>query len=311
MIFLHRHFLRSPRRLLALGSDILCSSVQKSGVVIAEIYDTARRPPPMLEELVQLFRYRDLALQLVLRNIKARYKRSMLGVLWTMLNPFLMMIILTLVFSGLFGLRIPNYSVYLLAGLLLWNFFAQATITAANEIVWGASLVKRIYVPRTIFAVATVGTGLINLILALVPLLLIMLVLRVPFGPALLSLPLPILLTVMFALGVGLFVSSLAVYFADIVDIYQIALTAWMYLTPIIYPIDIIPLRYRWLFNLNPMYHLVTLFRAPIYQNTLAPLNTVAITALFSVAALVVGWWIFAGGADPSDTGEEACPAMA
>lgn len=270
----------------------------KPPVLIKEIYDSARRPGPMLEELVQLFRYRDLALQLVLRNIKARYKRSMLGVLWTMLNPFLMMLVLTLVFSGLFGLRLPNYPVYLLAGLLLWNFFAQATIAATNEIIWGASLVKRIYVPRTIFAVTTVGTGLINLILALVPLLLIMLVLRVPVGPALLSLPLPILLTVMFALGIGLFVSSLAVYFADIVEIYQIVLTAWMYLTPIIYPIDIIPRQYHWFFNLNPMYHLVTLFREPICHNTLAPLNTVGIAALIAVAALVVGWWFFTRSAD-------------
>lgn len=270
----------------------------KPTAAITESYDSARRPAPMLEEMFQLFRYRDLVLQLILRNIKARYKRSMLGVLWTMLNPFLMMLVLTLVFSGLFGLRMPNYAIYLLSGLLLWNFFSQATISATSEIVWGASLVKRIYVPRTIFAVATVGTGLINLILALVPLFLIILVLRVPIGPPILSLPLPILLTVMFTLGVGLFISSLAIRFSDIAEISQIALTAWMYLTPIIYPLDIIPVQYRWLFNLNPMYHLVTVFRAPICYKTVAPLNTVGIAALIAFTALVVGWWFFTRSAD-------------
>jgi len=262
------------------------------------IYDSARRPAPMLEELGAVFKYRDLVGQLVSRNIKARYKRSVLGVVWTMLNPLMMMVVLTLVFSGLFRLTLPNYSVYILAGLLLWNFFAQSTIAATSEVVWGASLLKRIYVPRTIFVVSAVCTGLVNLVVALVPLTLIMLVLRAPLGPALLSLPLPIALTAMFALGMGLLVSMLAVYFADVVEIYQIILTAWLYLTPIIYPQEIIPASYRWLFHLNPMYHLVELFRAPIYENRLAPIETVVAGSLVAVAVLVAGWWFFTKNAD-------------
>ena len=264
----------------------------------AVIYDSARRPPPAIEEIVQLLRYRDLVLQLVARNIKARYKRSMLGVVWTMLNPLLMMAVLTLVFSGLFNLRVPNYSVYLLAGLLLWQFFSQATLASTSEIIWGASLVKRIYVPRTIFAVAAVTNGLVNLVLALVPLSAIMLILGVPPSPAMAILPLSILLVTMFTLGVALVVSSLAVYFADIAEIYQIGLTAWLYLTPIIYPLDIIPEHYRWLFELNPMYHLVTIFRTPLYLQTLPPLQSVGVAALVSVITLLVGWWFFTRSAD-------------
>lgn len=261
-------------------------------------YDSAKRPAPMVEELLQLLRYRDLVLQLVSRNIKARYKRSVLGVVWTMLNPLLMMVILTLVFSGLFRLTLANYTVYLLAGILLWNFFSQATIAITSEIVWGAGLLKRIYVPRTIFAVSAICTGLINLLLALVPLTLIMLVLGVPIGPALLSLPLPIALTAMFTLGVGLLVSVLAVSFTDAVEIYQIVVTAWMYLTPIIYPIEIIPTQYRWVFGLNPMYYLVQIFRVPIYQNTVAPPGTIGLGTLAAVATLVLGWWFFTKHAD-------------
>lgn len=264
----------------------------------APVYDSAHRSPPMVEELVQLLYYRDLVLQLVSRNIKARYKRSVLGIVWTMLNPLAMMIILTLVFSNLFRLTVPNYSVYLLAGILFWNFFAQATLSATSEIVWGAALLQRIYVPRTVFAVSAVCTSLVNLVLAIFPLMLIMFYLQVPLSAALLSLPLSILLVALFALGIGLIVSLLAVYFSDVVEIYQIALTAWMYFTPIIYPLDIVPEQYRWFFTLNPMYHLVQIFRAPIYQGTLASGETILIGTVTACAALLMGWWIFAKGAD-------------
>jgi len=262
------------------------------------VFDSAHRQPPAIEELVQLWRYRDLVAQLVIRNIKARYKRSVLGVVWTMLNPLLMMAVLSLVLHGLFGLRVPNYSAYLLAGLLLWQFFAQATLASTSEIVWGASLVKRIYVPRTAFAVAAVGNGLVNLALSLVPLALIMAVLGIPVGRAALTIPVSVLLTAMFTLGVALFVSSVAVYFADFMEIYQVALTAWMYLTPVIYPIDIVPERYRWLFKLNPMCHLVDIFRAPIHMNALPAMESLCAAAGASVLVLLLGWLFFTRNSD-------------
>jgi ABC-type polysaccharide/polyol phosphate export permease len=267
-------------------------------VVTHEIYDSARRLPSAIEELVQLFRYRDLAWQLMLRNIKARYKRSALGVLWTMLNPLLIMTVLTLVFSGLFGLRAFNYAIYLLSGLVLWQFFSQVTIASIGEIVWGAGLIKRIYVPRTIFAVAAVGNGLVNLLLSLVLLAIIMLVLRVPLSAAMLILPLTVLLTALFTLGFALLVSSVGVYFADVAEIYQIGLTAWFYLTPIIYPLDIIPERYSWIFKLNPMYHMITVIRTPIYLKILPPLHSIVVATLAATITLVIGWWLFSRSAD-------------
>jgi len=265
---------------------------------VAEVYDSANRRPPPIEELVQLWRYRELVAQLVSRNIKARYKRSVLGVLWTMLNPLLMMAVLTLVFSGLFRLTVPNYSVYLLTGLLFWQFFSQATVASTSEIVWGASIVKRIYVPRTVFAVAAVGNGIVNLALSLLPLALVMTVLGVPIGPAALFTPASVVMAAMFTLGVSLFVSSLAVYFADFVEIYQIALTAWMYLTPIIYPADIIPGRLRWLLEMNPLYCLVESFRVPIHGGTMPSPRILAAAAAVSALTLVLGWLFFTRSAD-------------
>ena len=262
------------------------------------VYDSAERPARVLEELIALFNYRDLVLELVSRNIKVRYKRSVLGIVWTMLNPLMMMVVLTFVFSSLFGMALHNYPVYLLSGLLLWVFFAQVTVASMSESVWGASLLKRIYVPRTVFVVSAVCTGTINWILALVPLMLIMFALKVPVGPALLLLPVAILLTAMFAMGVGLLISILAVYFADVAEIYQVLLTAWMYFTPIIYPIEIIPASYRWLFFLNPMFYLVEVFRTPIHLNSLPSVESFILASFAAIVTLIAGWWFFARNAD-------------
>lgn len=263
-----------------------------------EFYDSAHRPPAMLEELREVVRYRDLLAQLVVRNLTVRYKRSVLGLAWTMLNPLLMMTILTIVFSNVFRITLEHYPVYVLSALVLWNFFSQATLTAMSELVWGSGLLQRIYVPRTIFALAAVGTGMVNLLLALIPLALIVLVTGVPLGPALVFLPIPIVLLAMFALGLGLALSVLAVSFADVVDIYQVALTAWLYLTPIIYPKEIIPSNLQWVFALNPIYYLLEIFRQPIYAGVLPSFEMIAVASAIAVGAFVIGWWFFARNAD-------------
>src|SRR4029078_8239095 len=138
------------------------------------------------------------------------------------------------------------------------------------------------------------GTSLGNLLLSLGPLFLIMLITRVPRRPIILVLPGPIILTAMFSLGAAVFLSRIAAYFNDVIEMYQILLTAWMYLTPIIYPKEIIPEKYRWLFNLNPMYHLLEVFRAPLHEGALAGPKTLGAAAFTAVLTLGFGWWFFA-----------------
>ncbi|HZS07226.1 MAG TPA: ABC transporter permease [Blastocatellia bacterium] len=263
-----------------------------------QIYDSSRRRSLLVEELFELIRYRDLLVQLIVRNVKTRYKRSVLGIFWTMLNPLLMMTVLAIVFSNIFRIQTKYYAVYVLSGLICWNFFAQTTSAAMSELLWGGSLMNRIYVPRAVFAVSALGTGLVNLVLSMVPLVLIMLVTGVPITVWLLFVPVPMILLSMFALGVGLFLSTLASYFADVLDMFQIILTTWMYLTPIIYPKDVIPEQYRWLFNLNPMYHLLEVFRAPFYAGWLAGYKTVLAAGTVAVVALLFGWSFFTRRAD-------------
>jgi ABC-type polysaccharide/polyol phosphate export permease len=262
------------------------------------VYDSSERRAPLWDAGRDLWRYRDLLRQLIARNIKTRYKRSVLGILWTLLNPLLMMIVLTLVFSNVFRFNVVNYPVYAFCGLILWNFFAQTTTGAMSELMWGGSLMNRIYLPRAIFAVTALGTGLVNLMLSLIPLLLLMLVYGAPIRATILFLPIPILLTALFALGVALFLSTLSVYFSDVVEMYQIVLTAWMYLTPIIYPKEALPANYHWLLNFNPFYHLLEVFRAPLHGGALAGPKTLGAAALTAVASFLIGWWFFASKAD-------------
>jgi homopolymeric O-antigen transport system permease protein len=264
----------------------------------AQVYDSAERPTPVLEELVELWRYRDLVVQLVRRDIVARYKRSLLGVAWTMLNPLGTTLVLGVVFSQVFHSK-PAYVVYLLSGLVAWNFFAQSTLSAMRQLVWGAGLLHRIYIPRTLFAVTAILTGLVNLGLALVPLVLVMIFTGLRPGPAALFVPVAIVLLAAFALGVGLLLSTLAAYFMDIGELYELLLPMLLYLTPIIYPEDILPRWARgWLVEANPLYRLIVLFRGPLYDGVWPEPTAVLAGALLALGALAVGWVVFATRAD-------------
>jgi ABC-2 type transport system permease protein len=261
-------------------------------------YDSDARRVPAITEFVELVRYRDLLGLLVNASIKTRYKRSALGVVWTLVNPMLTMLVMAFAFSHLLRVAVQNYPVYVLSGLIFWNFFVQTTTSAMHSLIWGGSLIKRVYVPRTIFAAAATGNGLINLSLALIPLTAIMLVTGQPFSTTLWFVPVAVLLLTVFTLGVALLMSAIAVFFVDVVDMYQIFVAAMFYLTPIMYPANILPPAYVWYLNLNPLYHLLESFRRPILLGMLPGPKTVAAAVASAVVALALGWWAFTRKAD-------------
>lgn len=265
----------------------------------AQVYDSSQHRSTAWEELQAIIRYRYLVVQFARRDILTRYKRSVLGVAWTMLNPLGTMLILTVVFSQAFGQTQPAYPVYVLSGLVAWNFFAQSTNAAIVHLVWGGGLLRRIYLPRTSFGVSAIGTGLVNISLSIVPLVLVMLIVGVPVRWTMLFVPIPILFLAMFSLGLGLLISTVAIYFSDVAEMYQIILTAWMYLTPIIYPLEILPELYQqWILRLNPMFYLISLFRAPIYEGRIPSLPEILICAAIASITLLIGWMIFTSRAD-------------
>ena len=237
-----------------------------------------------------LLRYRDLLGALVIRDLKVRYRRSAIGFMWTMLQPLLTMLVLTAVFSSIFRFKIDNYPVFALSGIIFWNFFSQSITASMNSLKGNAHLLTKIPVPKAVFPLATVGSGLVNLLLALVPLFLILLITGHPLEPALLFLPVAILLAALFTLRAKLLLSPLAALFSNVIELVGVLMTMLMYLTPVFYPMDILPDNYRWVVRFNPIRSILEIFRDPIYYGKVPPLShlTVAITVT-AIALLVSG----------------------
>jgi ABC-type polysaccharide/polyol phosphate export permease len=261
------------------------------------VYDSGQLVPHALQELKEAVRYRHLLFQLVRRDILTRYKRSFLGVAWTMLSPLGIMLVLSFVFSQLFG-QVHAYPAYILCGLMAWNFFSQSTMSAISSLVWGGGLLQRIYIPRASFGISAIGSGVVNLALAFVPLVIVMALTGVPLRITVVFLPVSLLLLACFTLGMGLMISTIAVYFPDVAEMYQIILTAWMYLTPIIYPETIFPAKYHLILRLNPFYYLVKLWRLPLYDGLWPTWAEIWPAALMSIGMLLVGWLIFTSKSD-------------
>jgi ABC-type polysaccharide/polyol phosphate export permease len=261
-------------------------------------YDSAENESPILREARDLLRYRDLLGLMVVNIAKSRYKRSVLGVLWTLMNPVLNTAVLTVAFSNIFQATLPNYPVYVLSGMVCWNLFTMTTVYAMNSLIWGGSILGRIYIPRTIFAAAAVGNGLTSFGLALVPLLGIMVVTSQPLTWALLTVPLAILFLTAFVFGVCLLVSSIAVLYTDFVEFYQVIVQALFFLTPIAYPESILPAWAAAIMRFNPMYNLLVMFRLPIYSGQVPDGMTITTAAITSATFLVVGWIAFTLRAD-------------
>ncbi len=242
-----------------------------------------------------LYHYRDLIVYLVARDLKVRYRRSLIGVAWTMLQPLLMMSVLYLVFSSFFhaSFDLYGYQVYALAGILFWNFFQQSIVASMNSLRGNAGILRKLPVPIAVFPVATVLSGLLNLALALVPLGLIMLVSGHPLTPALGFLPVAMLLAALFTLGAGLLLSPLAVFFHDVTELVGVGLTLLMYLTPLFYPMAIVPEKARWVVRYNPVRSILEVFRDPIYFGKVPPLQHLAVALGVALAALAVGALVF------------------
>jgi ABC-type polysaccharide/polyol phosphate export permease len=266
--------------------------------VALHIYDSARRESRSIEEAKALWEYRSLVVELVIRDIKVRYKRSVLGVFWTMLAPLLNMVALTAVFSALLKNQIQNYPVYFMTGSLFWGFFAQSTSNAASQTQDSNELAKRIYVPRSVFVIASIGVGLVNLALSIVPLILILIATGFPLHATWAFLPVSILIEALFAAGVGFILFTMASRFSDVREMYLVLVQTWFFLTPIVYHPSIVPPRFRIALWANPLYYLLQTFRRPIYDGGIPDLRFLGASAGLAVGTLVMGWVYFCNRSD-------------
>ena len=238
-------------------------------------------------------KFQPLLGELIARDIKIKYRKSVLGVLWTLLNPLFMMIILSVVFSNLFKFDVEYFPVYLLSGQLIFNFYSEATTTAMSAIMDNGPLLKKIYVPKYLFVLSRVFSSTINLLASFTALILVMLAMRVDLHYTVLLVPIPLLFIVMFSLGVGLILAAITVKFRDIMHLYSVFVTALMYLTPVIYPMSILPEWLKPIVMLNPITNILQMFRNVMLYNSLPGLRAIIIAIVECSIMLIIGLYVF------------------
>jgi lipopolysaccharide transport system permease protein len=208
------------------------------------------------------FRYRELFFQLVSRDIKLKYRRSFLGYIWSVLNPLLTMTVLVIVFSNLFSRGVQHFPIYLLTGHLMFNFMSGSTSHSLLSVINNASLLKKIYVPKYIFTLASVTSELVTFFFSLGALLVVSFATGVPITGRYIFTLIPIVQLYFFCIGMGMFLAQATVFFRDVVYIWNVIITAWMYLSAIFYPVTILPEKLHYLVtHFNPMYFYITMFR--------------------------------------------------
>jgi ABC-2 type transport system permease protein len=259
-----------------------------------------------------LMRYRELLVNLVRKELKVKYKNSLLGFVWSMLNPALYLVIFWIVFTKFLGAAIDVFPIYLMSGLLAWNLWSASLGGTVSSLLGNANLVTKVYFPREILPLASVGASLMHFFFQFAVLLIALVVFRYSVGrEALLLVPYALVVEITLLVGVGLIVAVLNVYFRDVQHLLELVLLAWFWMTPIVYaPHDVQKkgaLIFR-IYQLNPMTHVVLAFQRGIYGNrkgvsveaadgSFAPigwyLRNVTIVGLLAVALIVIGWWIF------------------
>jgi len=262
----------------------------------APLVAVAKKP----SRLAELWSFRQLVVLLVSRELKVRYKRSVLGVLWTMLNPLLLMVVYAVVFTTIMPAALPNFAIFLLAGLLPWIYFSTALLQGLMSVLVNQELVRKVRVPQAVFPISVVGSNLVNLGLSLLPLIGMMLALGQRFSAALLFLPVAILVLTLFTTGATLLLASATVFFRDVRHLAEVLLQVLLYLSPILYDVAQLGSRDSWWFRLfrlelrlNPMSYLVPLFRDPVYYGRLPSLATFGIASGCAAAMLLLGYRVF------------------
>jgi lipopolysaccharide transport system permease protein len=244
--------------------------------------------------LSEIWAYRELLLVLVERDIKVRYKQTVLGVLWAVIQPLATMLLFSLVFGRL--AKIPSdgfpYPVFVYAGLLPWTFFATAISSSSNSLVGQQQLISKVYFPRLIIPLSSVGAGLIDFAISTVIMLALMMYFGVGWGPGLLAVPLLIAAVIFIALGVGTLLSALTVTYRDFRYVIPFMVQFWMWATPVVYPTSLFPEKWQWVLYLNPMAGLIEGFRSAFLGKPFDPTG-LTISAATALVIFVIGVFYF------------------
>ncbi len=262
------------------------------------------RTPESIRRLKEIVRYRGLIRNLVVSELKIRYKNSALGFIWSLLNPLGMMIVFTVVFGVLWpNNSIEKYPLFLLCGLLPWNFFAASINSSTNSVVFNGNLIKKVYFPREVLPISAVLAQLVNFLLAFVVLFAVLLIFPSNLSPWLPFLPVVIIIQTIFTLGVALILSTLNVFYRDTVIILEVVLLAWFFLTPIFYSVEMLPVSYdlsgitlnvrRIYYIANPMASIVNMYRDMLYYGYRTDIDFFLRTTATALTVFGFGFWFF------------------
>lgn len=249
-----------------------------------------------IADLREMWQYRSLLRMLVVRDLKTRYRNSALGVMWSFLQPLGMMVVMTFAFSVINRgpANMPHFNVFILSGLLAWNFFSAAVVGGSGSINANSALVKKVFFPRAVLPTSAVISGLINFLLALPVWLIVTVISGHPLHPTLLLLPVVIAIQVVFSVGIALLLSTLNVFYRDTQFIIELGMLALFFVTPIWYDIgQVSPAIGLWVRRLNPMASLVNIYQDLMYWGRVTDFDFVLRTALTAIAFLVIGYLVF------------------
>ena len=235
----------------------------------------------------------NVVFELVRRDLKKKYRGSVLGIIWSLLNPLLMMIVLTIVFSNVFRFDTKNYPLYLITGQVLFGFFSEATSISRLSIISNFSLIKKIYVTKWLFPFSSVTFSFVNAIFSLIAVFIIVCFTGGKFYWSYLLIPVVYIYLFVFSLGIGLILASVTVFFRDMMYLYNVFLTILMYLTPIFYPENIVPDKYKVLVSLNPLIYFLKYFRKLILEGVIPGIDLNVTCLLISIISLVIGIFVF------------------
>lgn len=261
--------------------------------LLAQRKESCGRPSAIGAVCGMLEKYNFLMRQLIGRDFKTKYKRSVLGVAWSFLNPFLTMAVQYAVFSTLFKSDTPNYPLYLLTGVVFFSFFSEACSTGLGAITANASLVKKVYIPKYVYPISKTLSSLVNFGFSLIPILIVMLVTRTPFRLSLLLLVYDVLCMLLFLLGMAFLLSTMMTFFQDTQFLWGVASMMWMYFTPIFYTENIIPETFRTLYHMNPLYQFVSFARVCIIDGISPVPMQYVYCALSGLVVFVIGFLVF------------------
>ena len=238
-------------------------------------------------------KYKDLLYELVSRDIKIRYRRSILGLFWTLLNPILMMTVMTIVFSNIFRSDIKDFPIYFFTGNILFSFVTESTTNALHSITGNGNLIKKVYVPKYLFPISKVFSSVVNLFFAFIAMMLVMVVTRVQFHITMFLVPIVLFYCILFSIGVGMILATLQVFFRDTAHLYSVITLAWMYLTPIFYPESMLQGRLDLFLCMNPMVHYIRFIRKVVLYNIVPTVTENLTCCLMSIMFLVIGLILF------------------